>query len=316
MIFESQIKLKQFSKMDTEKIFFSIVIPTYNREVVLDRCLESLNKQTFKNFEVLVCDDGSTDNTSQIVKKYDEKLTIRYFYNENTGGPAGPRNIGIKNAKAEWICFLDSDDWYLENRLEYISKLNLDEIDLIYHNLNVIKNGEVTSITTSRNLNQKKAYYDLLFNLNAVPTTSTCVRKKYLIEVNGFSEVKEIIGLEDFDLWIRLAEVGVRFKYLPIVLGSYTHGDDNLTLHDERQINRFNALYDFFIQMEKNKKNRLKINAALNYLTGWIYVLKGDSIKGFSYLFKALIFGSIAIKLRSINIFLKGTIYIFNKNKK
>lgn len=292
---------------------FSIVIPTHNRAQDLQRCLMSLVNQTYKNFEVLVCDDGSTDNTKEVADDFKDKLSLRYFYNQNTGGPAGPRNVGIQNALSEWICFLDSDDWYSENRLEVLSKLNLDEFDLLYHDLNVVKNDKVIRLITSRTLSEKEAYRDLLCNLNAIPTSSTCIRKSFLIEANGFSQNKDIVGLEDFHLWIRIAKLNARFRYLPKALGYYFIGTDNLTLHDERQINRFKALYMEFINEKSNYQFKNQIVSALNYETGWIFVNNLEPKKAFSSLFNSFIYGSIPIKLRSINMFLKGIKCLISK---
>lgn len=285
--------------------FFSIIIPTYNRKIDLERCLESLVTQTFKNFEVIVCDNGSTDNTREVVNKFEKKLHLTYIHIEkNSGGPAAPRNIGIKVANAEWICFLDSDDWYSENRLQNIANLDLEKTDFIYHSLNIIRNNKITGSIKSRNLSRSDAYSDLLFNLNAIPTSSTCIRKICFEKTGGFKEIKEINGLEDFDLWIRLAKTGVRFKYIPIVMGSYAFGEDNLTYNDERQINRFIALYKQFIDSETNKKRQDKIKSALNYLVGSLYVKQEDISKGYPLLISALKKGSIAVKLRSINMIL------------
>ncbi len=289
---------------------FSIVIPTHNRADDLLRCLTSLENQTYKKFEVLVCDDGSTDHTKDIVKDFKERLALKYFYNENTGGPAGPRNVGIENAQADWICFLDSDDWYTENRLEFISKLNLDGFDFLYHDLNVIQNGNIVRINTSRVLNVKDPYKDLLCNLNAVPTSSTCIRKSFLVDADGFSTNKEIVGLEDFHLWIRIAKLKARFMYLPKVLGFYFIGSDNLTLHDQRQINRFKSLYKEFIEQDINSNFKNKILAALNYQTGWIYVNNSEPKKAFKPLFKSLFYGSVPIKMRSLNMLIKGINYL------
>jgi glycosyltransferase involved in cell wall biosynthesis len=97
----------------------SVIIPTYNQSKDLNRCLLSLVDQTFKNFEVIICDDGSYDDTKQIVRQFHSKLEIKYLYNANFGGPAHPRNCGIKAAKGEYIAFLDSDDWWCNNKLEF-----------------------------------------------------------------------------------------------------------------------------------------------------------------------------------------------------
>lgn len=296
----------------TNRNLFSIIIPTYNRADDLQRCLISLVNQTFKNFEVLVCDDGSTDHTKEIAGKFEGKLSLKYFYIENTGGPAGPRNVGLQHATSDWVCFLDSDDWYDERRLEILSNMDLTKFDFLYHNLKVVQNGKITRTITSRNLSKKDAYFDLLFNLNAIPTSSTCIRKKFLVNAKGFSERKEIVGLEDFDLWIRVAKLNARFMYLPRDLGFYFIGTDNLTLHDERQIGRFKSLYENFINQESNVFFKYKINAALNYQIGWILVNKSDCLDAYLPLFNSFIFGSIPIKLRSINMFLKSFIKLNN----
>jgi glycosyltransferase involved in cell wall biosynthesis len=99
-------------------IFFSIVIPTYNRAHLILRAIDSVIAQTYENWELIIVDDGSTDNTKQIISLYLEKYShIRYIYQENSERSAA-RNKGIQNAVGEYICFLDSDDYYLPERLE------------------------------------------------------------------------------------------------------------------------------------------------------------------------------------------------------
>ncbi|WP_262370105.1 glycosyltransferase family 2 protein [Dictyoglomus thermophilum] len=97
----------------------SIIIPTYNRERLLPRAIESVRRQTYKNWELLIIDDRSTDNTEILVKKYislDDRII--YLKNERKKGPAGARNFGILNSKGKYIAFLDSDDEWSEIHLE------------------------------------------------------------------------------------------------------------------------------------------------------------------------------------------------------
>lgn len=82
----------------------SVIIPTYNRAADLKRCLDSLTYQTYKDFEVLVCDDGSTDNSEQVIKAFSDQLNITYFWRENFGGPARPRNLGLQYATGNFSC--------------------------------------------------------------------------------------------------------------------------------------------------------------------------------------------------------------------
>src|SRR6266545_511842 len=107
----------------TKPPFFSVVIPTYNRAEKLRRALESLLHQSYGDFEVLVCDDGSTDGTREVVSAYAGELQISYLWEENWGGPARPRNRGIAAAQGKWVCFLDADDWWHPDKLAKVHGL-------------------------------------------------------------------------------------------------------------------------------------------------------------------------------------------------
>lgn len=297
--------------MNNIKPLFSIVIPTYNRSSDLVRCLNSLVSQTFKDFEVVVCDNASTDNTKEIIEKYEKLLNLKYlFLTVNSGGPARPRNVGATSANGEWVCFLDSDDWYMDTKLEYVSKLDLKEFDFIYHDLNIIQNGKLFKKMKSRELSKKDAYHDLLYGSYGIPTSSVCVRKKIFLESVGFAEQKELIGLEDYHLWIELAKVGTRFKYIPLPLGNYFLGNENLSLNDESRITRYRYLFQKYIDAEKNEKDKRKISATMNYHIGWINCNKGLFKKSFGFLRYALCYGSFSIKLATGRIVLKSLLRI------
>ena len=101
-----------------EKVFFSIIIPTYNRSGFLSKAIESIIVQRCEDWELIIVDDGSTDDTKKTVQEFLEKDSrIRYIFQENQERSAA-RNNGIKHANGDWICFLDSDDVYLTNHLE------------------------------------------------------------------------------------------------------------------------------------------------------------------------------------------------------
>lgn len=102
-----------------EKPLVSIIIPTYNRANFLPQTIKSALQQTYQNTEILIIDDGSTDNTKQIVKKIQNKYKkIKYFWQKNSGGAAKPKNKGIKKSKGDYIAVLDSDDEYYPNKIE------------------------------------------------------------------------------------------------------------------------------------------------------------------------------------------------------
>jgi glycosyltransferase involved in cell wall biosynthesis len=96
----------------------SVIIPTYNRANLLPRAIKSVLNQTFRDFELIIVDDGSTDNTRELVERFQKKDSrIKYFYKEN-GGPGSARNFGVKNARGNFVIFLDSDDMFLSGLLE------------------------------------------------------------------------------------------------------------------------------------------------------------------------------------------------------
>ncbi len=205
-------------------IIFSIIIPTFNRGFLLQRCLDSLLNQTFKEFEVIVCDDGSTDNTKEIVNSYINILNIKYLYDSNWGGPAQPRNRGISIANGTWICFLDSDDWFFPTKLEEILNY-VNAYDFIYHDLEAYsKHGKKSHVIKSRQL-EGNITKDLLLN-GGLPNSSVCIKTELLKNINGFCEDKKLIAVEDLDCWIRIGEITSKFKYIHKSLGAYYFGEN------------------------------------------------------------------------------------------
>ena len=278
--------------------FFSIIIPTYNHAHLIRKCLDSVINQSLSNWEAIVVNNFSEDNTIEIVNSYSDDR-IRLINYKNNGVIGASRNHGFKAAKGNWICFLDSDDWYKTDRLEVLSKLDLDNFDLVYHPLLIWSNGMSNSKTPVRQLDMNNPYKDLLYNLNTIATSSTCIRRDFFLKNEGFSECKELIGVEDFDLWVRLAKSGMKAMLVNLELGYYYVGESNTTYKDERQINRLNAVYLPYINNPGTLSDQ-KIRSALNYLIARVYLANKQPKKAIKYFLKSFFFGSTAIKIRSI----------------
>jgi len=218
-------------KKEVDQPRVSVVIPTYNRADKLRRCLESLKDQSINDFEVIVCDDGSTDNTSEVVKEYMHVLDIGYDYADNFGGPARPRNRGIKLARAPYIAFLDSDDWWLPQKLEESLKFLEAGADLVYHDLFFItkpKQSISGKKVHTRSLSSP-IFNDLLENGNAITNSSVVLKKSLLFVIDGISEDKRFIAMEDYDAWLRIAKVTEKFQKIPQALGCYWGGGGNIS---------------------------------------------------------------------------------------
>lgn len=297
--------------MDTaakDKPAFSIVVPTYNRAAELKSCLASIKAQTLQDFEVLICDDGSTDNSKVIAEEFkDQGLNISYIYESNWGGPARPRNRGIAAAKADWICFLDSDDSWYKDKLEKCAR-RFSEADLIYHDLDMeLASGKKKRMRTRQV--KEPAFSDLLVNGNAVSTSTVCVRKNLLLQANGFSEERELIAVEDYDLWLRLAAIGCRFSYLPESLGSYWAGGGNITAKNLQQINRINKVYEQYLSLLSDKERRYAERMKA-YKMAKVYHQMSDYKQAITLYKRAMFANNIMIRLKSVVFLVKAALKI------
>ena len=103
-----------------DQVFFSIIIPTYNRKALLQKAIQSVQQQSEVNWEIIVVDDGSTDGTQEMIQAYSSEK-ISYFHQENQERSAA-RNLGIRHASGQYICFLDDDDYFLEQHLTVLKE--------------------------------------------------------------------------------------------------------------------------------------------------------------------------------------------------
>jgi glycosyltransferase involved in cell wall biosynthesis len=225
----------------------SVIVPTYNRAQDLRRCLESLVRQTLRDFEVIVCDDGSTDGTREVVDAYRERLSLTFHWAENYGGPARPRNAGLQLARADYVAFLDSDDWWAAGKLEQsLRRLNAGA-DIIYHDLYMVRSLQQRFYLRRVRTRPLAApvFEDLLRHGNTVPNSSVVVRRDLMKKVGGFSEDRSLIAWEDYDAWLRLARVTERFERIGSPLGYYWDGGNNISSPRRliANLERFRELY-------------------------------------------------------------------------
>lgn len=163
---------------------FSIIVPTYNRAHLIGITLDSILSQAYENFEVICADDGSTDNSKEVIQAYIEKDTrVKYHYQMNKGRSEA-RNLGVLHSKNEWLCFLDSDDIYFNNHLSTFVKMMEQNPHQKAFASELLYNGKV------RQYHHKKLYQDqcnLYFKdfitSNPISLNQFCVLKKILPEI-------------------------------------------------------------------------------------------------------------------------------------
>ncbi|MCW7493176.1 glycosyltransferase [Leptospira sp. 2 VSF19] len=203
--------------------FVSVVIPTYNRAFEIKKAIQSVIAQDYNNWELVIVDNNSTDQTDSVIKEFDEKR-IRILKINNNGSIGKSRNLGIKNSKGDWIAFLDSDDWWYPTKLSDSLKEISDATDIIYHDLDIVESRDsdkkAPSVIKGKVLNSP-ILRNLLVGGNVIANSSVMVRKSILEKIGYISEDMNINPSVDYNTWLKVASVTEKFKYLPKSLGAY-----------------------------------------------------------------------------------------------
>ena len=178
----------------------SVIIPTYNRAHLLEKALKSVFAQTYKDYEVIVVDDGSTDGTADVVAKFGTE--VRYFTQSNRGVGAA-RNRGLKEARGRYVAFLDDDDTWLPAKLERQVAVmeGHPTLGFLYGVAQVV--GEDGKFLGNKPAQTHPDTLEELLRMNFIPVLTVLARREYIQAVGGFDE--GLSGYDDYHLWIRLA---------------------------------------------------------------------------------------------------------------
>jgi glycosyltransferase involved in cell wall biosynthesis len=203
----------------------SVIVPTYNRGQYIAQALESVFAQTFRDYEIIVIDDGSTDNTQEILKNFEGR--IRSLYQENQG-ISKTRNRAIKESTGEFIAFLDSDDFWEPIKLEEQVKI-LDshpDVGIVYARMPIInENGETIGMkpagVSGRN------FRELLQVWGDLPTSTVMTRRVCFEKVGLFEP--DLEPMEDIDMWIRIARYFELYEVENKVLAYYRRHEEQVT---------------------------------------------------------------------------------------
>lgn len=229
-----------------KQAFFSVILPTYNRADMLPRAIRSVIGQTFMDWELIIIDDGSTDDTSAVVKQFND-ARIKYLYQENKERSAA-RNKGIEMAVGEYICFLDSDDYYLPDHLnEFFKKISesSERITFSYSELFQEEN-EILSLPEAFEITYNSPLEFVLQKVIGPP--QVCIYSEALREFQF--NPKLTVG-EDLNLWLRMLVKYPSIKATgkrTLVVGIHSGRSVNFLLH--------NNYKDSFLSFKESIKDR------------------------------------------------------------
>lgn len=247
----------------------SVIIPSYNRAKTIVESVQSVLQQTYTDIEVIVVDDGSTDDTETLLQEISDKR-LRYIYQKNAGA-CSARNKGIQHAKGDLIAFHDSDDIWHEDKLQkQFQKLKTTSADIVICKLNQIVNGKVINKLPSQ-INE--GFVDFKTSLVGVGTQTILGKKGVFLDEMFCNEMPR---LQDLELMIRLVK---KYNIYCIDEGlvDYYIGSDSITSNPEKLYVACNKLLSFYPNLKKDNPNL--INDLVNMMKSDLkrYIVSGGS---------------------------------------
>ena len=224
---------------------FSVIIPLYNGARFIEATLDSVLAQTYKNYEVILVNDGSPDNVEEVVQRYISKHSdIRSIYiKQENRGLGAARNTGIREATGDVIAILDQDDIWYSDKLERIVEMykRNTAIDIICHSQNIRSSGRITRVFRPEPI-KDDTYRQMLFAnrfADNIFSTSAVVFKKAIIDkIGSFSQDRTNMHfVEDYDLWLRMAQAGYGFYSSDEILGECSKHDSNFSKELDTMLN-------------------------------------------------------------------------------
>jgi len=194
---------------NSEQPLVSVIMPTYNHAEFIGESVESVLTQTYKNWELIIIDNYSIDNTEEIVKHYiSENKPIKYRKFSNKGVIAKSRNLGILESKGKYIAFLDSDDIWLRNKLEkqIILMESKKDIALSYVLFSqLLEDGTIKGEYPKPNDRYKGYIFNSLYRNPIIANSGVMLRRDIFSEFGLIDEDPKLVACEDFDMWLRIS---------------------------------------------------------------------------------------------------------------
>jgi teichuronic acid biosynthesis glycosyltransferase TuaG len=208
----------------------SVVVTTFERRILLSKTIVSILNQSFNNFELIIVDNYSKYNISQLIKSFND-VRIKLYQNKNNGIISINRNYGVYKSNSDYIAFCDDDDVWYKDKLQSQMNIFKNNPDLLLNSTLALKKGYKSSIFEANFGILYRKYTldkDCLIKLNPIIFSTVILKKSVFLKLNGFSESKDLVSVEDLDLWLRIMDIG-KISILNEILINYLIHDNNTT---------------------------------------------------------------------------------------
>jgi len=282
------------------EILVSIIMPTFNNSNFINESIESVVNQNYIFWELIIVDDGSTDNTKNIVKDFLTDKRIKYYFQENNG-PATARNFGISKASGKYLAFLDSDDIWIQNKLELqLNHLKKNPICCLIHtNYSTFE----SNIQNSKPFRQTPWFSkwdenERLLMFDTIGTLTVLTKTQLIKNLGGFK--KDLYGTEDWDLWIRVSKEG-KISKLHDDTAYYRIHPEGISQSFDKHLIELDKVYNQHVFQSKIK-NKIKYaaNSVYFFRKARNYFVK----KNYPFFIKNIYFGIYYWLIASIKHFL------------
>ena len=291
---------------------FSIVIPTYNRAAIISRTLDSVLAQTYQDWECLIVDDFSTDNTRKLIEKYEQKDNrFHYVLNERKKGAQGARNTGIYHATSEWIVFFDSDDIMHNDLLDtMVNAIMTDDIksDVYTCFSNVINRDSGEIVGKFEWICDRNIQEQLLTGKTYVDFNGAIIKRSRLMEIGGLDE--DCPSMQEWETHIRLSKIATYTTVPKILVDYYVGGADTISADKKRETKGYLYL------LEKHQQEWMEhYDSYLMYGERVLNILRNYTDKTFEQEYKKTIFHLMPeLKLIILKKAVKNKYNIFKRN--
>jgi len=234
----------------------SVVIPTYNRSALLHDSIKTVLDQTYNNIQIIVVDDGSTDDTSDVAYKLRDKIV---YLKQANSGPGAARNAGIRKAKGEYVAFIDSDDLWREDKIERQVEFMREnpEYALCCTDFREITPEKIIHKSILENMIVKDGYvFEHLLKNQFVKTSTVMVRSKVFKQSGFFHE--KLRAFEDRYLWLNIAREN-KIHFIPEVLVTARIQGDNITENTDVMYENFHNFYQLLLEDGRLTTNQRKL---------------------------------------------------------